>query len=311
MTEEHDNEQHAASPSVGRAQALAVAVQSRAERAARRAQAERERHDSIDATFEMVDRDGEVGGGIMAGALAYRLFIWLLPLALVAIAGLGIAAHATAGSPEHAAKSIGLAGLVSSSVAGAAKSSARWYALLIGIPILLYTTRSLQRALIVTHRLVWADLRDATPKPTIGATVRLLAIVLGFFVVSGLAAAARAWSGGGGLLATLLLPLPYAALWALVAVHLPHRDAPWKALIPGAIVVGIGIEVLHVVTAYLIAPQAISKQGAYGSLGIAAALLFGLYLLSRLIVASAVVNATLWGRRSRTGSARVAPRPGA
>ena len=39
----------------------------------------------------MVERDSEVGGGIIAGALAYRLFIWLLPLALVAVAGLGFA----------------------------------------------------------------------------------------------------------------------------------------------------------------------------------------------------------------------------
>jgi len=53
------------------------------------------------------------------------------------------------------------------------------------------------------------------------------------------------------------------------------------------------------VTAYVIAPQAVSKQGTYGSLGIAAALLLGLYLISRLVVATAVVNATLAGRRAR------------
>ena len=54
---------------------------------------------------------------------------------------------------------------------------------------------------------------------------------------------------------------------------------------------------LHVVTAYVIAPQASSKQGTYGSLGIAAALLLGFYLISRLVVATAVVNATLVRRR--------------
>ena len=56
----------------------------------------------------MVDRDGEVGGGIIAGALAYRLFIWLLPLTLVAVAGLGIAADASSESPGRAAGSLGL-----------------------------------------------------------------------------------------------------------------------------------------------------------------------------------------------------------
>ena len=38
----------------------------------------------------MADRDADVGGGIIAGALAYRLFIWLLPFALVLVAGLGL-----------------------------------------------------------------------------------------------------------------------------------------------------------------------------------------------------------------------------
>ena len=67
-------------------------MRARAQRVAKRAETERERHESVDAVFEMVDRDGEVGGGIMAGALAYRLFIWLQPLALDAVGGLGLTA---------------------------------------------------------------------------------------------------------------------------------------------------------------------------------------------------------------------------
>ena len=286
-------------PLLARTRARAAAAQRGVERLTTRAQAERERHGAVDAIFHMADHDSEVGGGIMAGALAYRLFIWLLPLALVAIAGLGFASEAGSRSPESAAKSMGLAGLVSSSVAGAANSSARWYALLIGIPLLLFTTRSILRTLIVTHRLVWTDARGAVPRPTFGATLRLLPALLGFFVISVLAGAARASSFGGGILVTLLVPIPYAALWLLISTRLPHRDATWRDLVPGAVVLGFGLEVLHVVTAYVIAPQASSKQGTYGSLGIAAALLLGLYLVSRLVVTTAVVNATLVGRRSR------------
>ena len=214
--------------------------------AAERAQLERQRHSTVAAIFEMADHDSEVGGGIMAGALAYRLFIWLLPLALVAVAGLGIAANASSRSPESEADSLGLAGLVSSSVAGAANSPARWYALLFGIPILIYTTRSVLRTLIVVHRLVWTDVRAAVPKPTTAATLRLLAVLLGFFVVSTAATAARALSGGAGVLATLLIPVPYAALWLLISMRLPHRDAPWRALVPGAVLLGVGLEALHV-----------------------------------------------------------------
>jgi uncharacterized BrkB/YihY/UPF0761 family membrane protein len=254
----------------------------------------------VDAIFDVADRDAEVGGGIIAGALAYRFFIWLLPLALVAVAGLGIAADASSTSPESAAGRLGLAGLVSSSVANAANSSARWYALVVGLFALFLATRSVIRVLIGAHRLVWSDVRAVAPRPTIPASLRLLALLLLFFAFGGIAGAVRAESFGLGLVAIVLVALPYAGIWLLVTIRLPHRGADWTALLPGALLVGIGIQVLHAAAALVIAPWAIAKQGTYGALGGAAALLVGLFLLSRLMVGAAVLNATLWERQSRS-----------
>jgi membrane protein len=275
----------------------------RADYLAERAEAERRRHRSVDVVYEMVDRDAEVGGGIIACALAYRLFIWLLPLALVVVAGLGIAADASSGSPEEAAESLGFEGLVSNSIANAAESPNRWYALLIGIPILIWATRSLLRALIGAHRLVWGDVRSAAARPTIVRSLEFLALLVGFSLVSTIASSARGWSTGPGLVVTILAILPYAGLWLIVSLRLlPHRGAPWVALVPGALVYGAGTEVLHAVIAYAITPWALAKQGTYGALGLAAALLVSLFLISRLVVGSAVVNATLWERSTRSAS---------
>jgi len=282
-----------------RARRYAAAIQARGEQIKARANEERTRHGSVDAVFEIVDRDSEVGGGIIAGALAYRFFIWILPLALVAVAGLGIAADAANESPSKAAGSVGLGALVTSSISGAAESSTRWYALIVGIPILVYVTRSVLRTFIAAHRLVWTDVRSAAHKPTVKATLRLLVLMLAYYVVTGLAAAIRSWSPGLGVLATVLVSILYGALWLAISVRLPHRDAPWYALVPGAALVGVGIEAMHVFTVYFLVPYAINKQGTYGTLGAAAALLFGLYILSRLIVGSAAVNATLWARHTR------------
>jgi uncharacterized BrkB/YihY/UPF0761 family membrane protein len=273
-------------------------VQERAQRLAERAQAERGRHRSVDAAFDLVDRDGEVAGGIIAGALAYRLFIWLLPLALVAVAGLGFAAESADRSPESAAESLGLGGLVTSSIAGAARSSNRWYALLIGIPVLLFATRSVLRVLIGAHRLVWRDLRSAAPRPTLLATLRLLILFFCLFALGVSESAVREWSGGIGLLSTLVIGLPYAGVWLLVSLRLPHRGAPVSALIPGALLFGLGVQLIHIFTAYVLEPWALSKQGTYGALGVAAALLLGLFVFCRLVVAAAVLNATLWERRA-------------
>lgn len=294
-------------PPSPRSGSLIVRARATTERLARRAQDERPRHRSVDAVFEMVERDGEVGGGIIAGALAYRMFIWLLPLALVLVAGLGLAADARSESPEDAAGALGLEGLVSSSIASAADSPNRWYALLIGIPVLVWATRSLLRVLIGAHRLVWTDARTRAQKPKLVASLQFLALLLCFGLVSTAASAIRAWSTWPGVAATLVALVPYAALWVLVAVQLPHRDAPWEALVPGALVLALGLEVLHAVIVYVITPWALAKEGTYGALGVAAALLVGLFLISRLVVASAVVNATLWDRRERPARR---PQPG-
>jgi uncharacterized BrkB/YihY/UPF0761 family membrane protein len=286
-----------------RAKLRKAALQARAQEVAERAEAARADHRTLDAMFEAVGRDVEVGGGIIAGALAYRFFIWLLPFGLVLVAGLGIAADAAGDSPVEAAKTLGLAGIVSQSIASAASGSGRWYALLVGVPILFYVTRSVLRALIGAHRLVWTDLRAAAPRPTPKATARLLGLLLAFFVLTGLAGAARAWSIGVGIVVTLLVVVPYTGFWLLVTMRLPHRDADWKALLPGALAFGIGIELIQIFTAFVIAPMSLTKQGTYGALGIAAALLFGLYLIARLMVGAAVLNATLWDREleSRPG----------
>jgi uncharacterized BrkB/YihY/UPF0761 family membrane protein len=264
-----------------------------------RAEVERSRRRSIAFAFELFNRDSEVGGGILAGALAYRFFIWMLPLALVAVAGLGIAAESAEETPEETAESVGLGGLISSSIAGAAESPNRWYALLIGIPVLLWTTRSLLRALIGAHRLIWLDVRHGAPRPTPVASVRLLALLLGLVLVAASAHAIRDWLPGVGVIATFIIALPYALLWLLVSLRLPHRDAPVGALIPGALLFGIGLEVLHIGAALLLVPYAIDKQGTYGALGAAAALLFGLFLVCRLIVGAAEVNTTLWEAHER------------
>ena len=68
------------------------------------------------------------------------------------------------------ADELGLGGFVSRSIEGAAESPNRWYALLIGVPILLWVTRSLLRVLIGAHRLVWGEVRAVAPKATPAAT---------------------------------------------------------------------------------------------------------------------------------------------
>jgi uncharacterized BrkB/YihY/UPF0761 family membrane protein len=273
-------------------------MRARAQRYAERAEAMRRDHRSVDAAVHMADRDIEIGGGIMAGALAYRVFVWLLPFGLVLVGGIGIAADASDESPASAANSLGLQGIVSHSISQASQGSSRWYAILIGIPILVWASRGLLKALIVVHRLVWGDPRREVAKPTVGATLRILLLFATYFAIREGARGIEAWTGSFLLSAIFGLVLVFL-WWMLVSIRLPHHGAPWRALIPGAVIIAIGFEIVADIGTRLIAPRISSSESAYGALGVAATLLLGLFIVSRLVVAAAVVNATAWERRSQ------------
>src|SRR5205085_1166203 len=68
------------------------------------------------------------------------------------------------------------------------------------------------------------------------------------------------------------------------------------ALLPGGVLVGVGAQVLHMVSVYYLGSKITSASEMYGSLGAAAAIIAWLYLIGRLFVASAMLDATMWER---------------
>jgi uncharacterized BrkB/YihY/UPF0761 family membrane protein len=100
-----------------------------------------------------------------------------------------------------------------------------------------------------------------------------------------------------GVAITIATVIVYAGLWLLASTWLPHGQVGWTALVPGALVVGVGVQGLHLLTVLWISHKLEDASAAYGALGTALVLLLWLYLLGRLIVASAMLNATL-SRRS-------------
>jgi uncharacterized BrkB/YihY/UPF0761 family membrane protein len=255
---------------------------------------------------DMLALDQSIAGGELAGALAYRLFIWFLPFVLVLVAGLGVYADASDQTPREVADELGLAGLVVQSVAAAAKSGARWYALLIGIPVLLYATRSLLRTIVAIHRLAWGLERrrgHLTPGRVLLFLTAIVASLAVAAVISG-SVAASAWLWLAGIPVAVVAR---AAIWLGVSRLLPSRDQSPRTLLPGALVVGVGFLGVNVFTQLVVVWIGGTREDTYGALGLAATMLFSLWLTSRVIVASVVVNATLWSRARRD---RASTRPG-
>ena len=89
--------------------------------------------------------------------------------------------------------------------------------------------------------------------------------------------------------------------------HLPHRADSWRAHLPGALLLAVGFQVLQLVVVLYLAPKLGRSSQLYGSLGAATVILLWLYLMARLIVAAAFLNASLGTDAGRGGNAEGIP----
>jgi uncharacterized BrkB/YihY/UPF0761 family membrane protein len=253
-------------------------------------------HASVDLGFDLVERDSAIGGGLLAGALAYRLFVLLLPTALLFVSGLGLYADTVDQSPSKVAEEAGLHGLIASQVASSASSDARWIVIVLMIPAALYALAKLYRAIAIVHALVWhgSGRGSRTTSKGVGTLTVALLVNLGAAEVIGWI---RRQDQLGGITALAVYLVVVGGAWLIVSMQLPHRDVRWARLVPGALLVGGGLLVINVFNVYVTTRLVEDRANTYGALGIAAALLLSLVLVGRLIVVSAELNAALADRR--------------
>ena len=265
--------------------------------AARRVEELRGRSALVDAALEAGDLDRRRAGSLLAGGIAFRMFLWLLPAALFVAALAGLVRPTGGASPAHVARSLGLAASVASTVEEATRQSDRGAAALlaIGITLMLYASISLVRAVRIAHVLAWEEpFRRAARLPRDGA-IFTAAIVAMLTLETGITHLRH----HDAALSLIVVPFAFAiagGFWLGLSLLLPHADANWRALLPGAALFAIGHAALQVATVYYFAPKLTTAPALYGSLGSAATLLLWLFLVSRIVVASAFLNAALWRR---------------
>ena len=217
------------------------------------------------------------------------MFLWLLPFGLVLGGGLGLS---NADSTEEAVEGGGLPGAVTNAIGDAARStdSESWWLFAVGVPLLLWAGYGGAKAVQLIYALVWDEPPPRT-KPLLGS-LAFTGMVCAF-----LAAVALTWwvrADWPGLFAPVLTFAPLAAMWLWVSLHLPHRDAPWQALVPGALLVAIGFQVLHEAVGHLLVPKLEDSTSLYGDLGATATFLFFMYMTAILVVISPVLNSSLY-----------------
>jgi uncharacterized BrkB/YihY/UPF0761 family membrane protein len=264
----------------------------------------RPRIPALDAVIGAGQRDSRSGGSVLAGALAFRLFVPLLPFALLVVAILGYATTENADAPTSIAHSLGVREATLMTIADSAKLSSgdRIGVIAFGLFALIVSSLAAVRALRAIHALAWGMPLVRFPR-ALAAAIAFIGWTTVFVGLWALGGWARKTLGPAGIPVTITLLGGFFALWLVVSMMLPHPPGlSWRAFVPGAVLVAVGMEAIHLATVLYISHKAERVSASYGALGIALVLLLWLYLLGRLMVASAFLNATVWESHNRHDS---------
>jgi uncharacterized BrkB/YihY/UPF0761 family membrane protein len=104
---------------------------------------------------EVLETERDLGGGLIAGGVAFRIFLWLVPFGLVVAALLSFWSEHDQGGLERASREFGVGATAAQAAAEALESSDRnaFVMLLFGLVVLGWFTLGAVRALVLGTRL--------------------------------------------------------------------------------------------------------------------------------------------------------------
>lgn len=261
----------------------------------------RRRFPAFDVLMAVLERFGAVGAGPLAASIGLAAFLSLFPLILVAIAVTGFV---SAGSPDLARDVIGELGLTGQAAemaeeAIASAEGTRRAASVVGLAGLMWSGLAVVGSLQAGINAAW----QTKGRGMLDRAFALLWLLgAGFLVLVTLSL--------GPLLR--ILPGPIAPLTVLAGVSLNvviflwtfttlgNLSLGWRAHLPGAVLAGIGFEVLKVLGATVVPYWVATSSAMYGALGVVFAALAWLLLYGRLVMYAAVLNVVCYERHAGT-----------
>jgi uncharacterized BrkB/YihY/UPF0761 family membrane protein len=289
-------EERPESPSVGTGeQTRAHALTARAEAWRRRAA----RLPGAPLVLEVLETERRLGGVLIEAGVAFRFFLWLVPFGLVGAAVLSLLDELDPGALEDEARRFGLTAAAAHSGARALEDGSRGIVLVLvfGSAMLFWFSLGVIRALVLAFSLAWG-----VPRPRLRRPLHAIVLFNGLFLVAFASSSGVAWLReqigaqallGSLLSAALMIVIALVAMWLL-----PHGDARVRDLVPGAVLVGVGYQLITVAVLFYFAPRLGRAEETYGAFGTAATMLIWLYVLARLVIGSAFLNAVLYAGRA-------------
>jgi len=241
----------------------------------------------------MQDRFGEVHGGYLAAAITLAAFLSIFPLLLLGVAVVGYLSLG-ADVPAQVIGRLGLSGEAAAAVTTAVETAqkSRKGALGVGAVGLLWSGLGMVASIQYAFDNIW-QITGRGIKDKLGGLLWLagaVSILGGSLVVSALLTRTP-WLAPLSIVIGLGVNF---AMWLWTLKALLNVVVPWRALVPGAVVGAVGLEVLKVAGGVYV-PRLVTQTSAlYGSIGVVFAILTWLFFFGRLAVYVAVLNVVRW-----------------
>jgi uncharacterized BrkB/YihY/UPF0761 family membrane protein len=249
----------------------------------------------IEIALRTYRRDREVAGTVVGSAIAFRLFLFFVPLLLLVVGLAGfLAAWVDA---EDVNDQAGVTGGLADQIRTAFEQpgSTRWVAVLLGLFGVATTGRSLSKVMVASSSLAWRL------PPTTKASVRVIGALVGLIAGIGLLAVAvnrvRAEFGvavtGVSFLVVLLI---YVVGWLAISMLLPRATKDPGVLLPGAVLVGGTLTGMQVVSQLYLPDRFGRASQLYGAVGTTIVTLGWFFIAGRAMVAAMCLNAIVHER---------------
>jgi len=243
---------------------------------------------------DLADRDQEAQGSVLGSAVALRLFLFLVPSALVIVSLVRMLDITSLFDGDQLEK-----GFTTKDIATAMEDSSQVDALwlfLSGLFLAAWAGRSLAKTLAACSARAWR-LTAAESKVTTIAALSLSGVVFLEVVASTIVAAIRdlggapAWALSWGTLVAIT-----GVAWFLVLLTLPRAVKDPGALLPGALLLGAVQGTIQGILHAYSEGRVERTVDTYGDLAVTLAVLGNLFILGRLMTASFTFVAVTYER---------------
>jgi membrane protein len=252
----------------------------------------------VDVGLRMYQRDRSINGTVVGSAIAFRLFLFFVPLLLflVGVAGFLPAAVDSDDVNDGAGVTGSLA--VQIDTALSQPTQTRWVAVLVGFAGTITAGYSLSKVMVASSVLAWR--LEQRPK----ASPRIVGAIVGLIAGVGLIALIvnrirRELGLGVASVSFLVAFVVYVVAWLLVSMMLPRATKDVGALLPGAALVALTLTGMQAIS-QLYLPDRLSRASAlYGTFGATIVTLGWFFILGRAIILGAELDAVIHERFGR------------